>query len=61
MSPRLIESDTCPHCGKDLPDPKPRMCPSCGGSIQKRYLTAGCLSSAPPLILFALLARWLFG
>jgi hypothetical protein len=29
------------------------MCPQCGGSLQKRFLTAGCLSSAPPLVLAA--------
>ena len=55
MSPRLIEGDRCPHCGAELPDPKPRVCPGCMGSLQKRYLSAGCLTSAPKLLLAALL------
>lgn len=54
MSPRLIESERCPHCGAELPKEKPRACPSCAGSLQKRYLAIGCLSSKPPLILLAL-------
>ncbi len=58
MSPRLIEEDRCPHCGIELEDPKPRVCPSCMGSLQKRYLASGCLTSAPKLILFALLCEY---
>jgi len=45
--PRLIADDRCPHCGAALADPKPRVCPACAGSLQQRYLRAGCLSSAP--------------
>jgi hypothetical protein len=36
------------------------VCPTCGGSLQQRYLRAGCLSSAPPLLLLAVGLRWLF-
>lgn len=54
---RLIEEKHCPHCGAELPKPKPRVCPTCGGSIQQRYLRAGCLSSAPPLFLLGA-AAW---
>ena len=49
--PRLIEGDRCPHCSEDLPDPIPRLCPACGGSLQQRHLAAGCLSSAPGVLL----------
>lgn len=57
--PRLIEDKRCPHCGTELPEPKPRVCPTCAGSLQVRYMRAGCLSSAPKLLLFALAAWWL--
>ena len=53
--PRLIQGDRCPHCGVALGDPKPRVCPSCGGSLQQRFLRAGCLSTAP-LVLVSLTA-----
>lgn len=53
--PRLIDSDLCQHCGKILPDPKPRACPHCGGSQQRRFLACGCLTSAPPIILIGCL------
>lgn len=58
MSPKLIEDGRCPHCGTNLGEPKPRVCPDCMGSLQKRYLAAGCLTSAPKLILFALLCDY---
>lgn len=59
MSPRLIRDRDCPACGEALPEPKPRACPACGKSLQQRFLTAGCLTSAPPpLLLFALGAWW---
>jgi len=62
MSP-LIRGGHCPHCNAELPEPKPRVCADCGGSLQQRYLTAGCLTSAPKLLLFALASwyalRWL--
>ncbi len=58
MSPRLIDADRCPHCGKDLPDPVPRTCPSCMGSLQKRYLATGCLTSAPKLLFFAVVCGY---
>lgn len=57
MSPRILDLDGCPHCKTPLGRPTPRMCPHCGGSLQKRHLSAGCLSSAPKLLLFAL-ALW---
>ena len=57
--PRLIEERRCPHCGQELPEPRPRVCPACAGSLQQRYLKAGCLSSAPPLIAFAFTLHWL--
>lgn len=50
MSPRILDVPRCPHCKTDLAKPTPRMCPSCGGSLQKRHLSIGCLTSAPPLI-----------
>jgi hypothetical protein len=53
MSPRILDTRTCPHCGTDLPEPTPRVCPSCAGSLQLRYLRAGCLSSKPLLFLIA--------
>jgi hypothetical protein len=57
MSPRILRLARCPHCRSDLSQPTPRMCPHCGGSLQKRFLTAGCLTSAPPIVLaFAALA-----
>lgn len=53
MSPRLLKTRRCPHCKAQLPQPTPRVCPACGGSLQQRYLAAGCLSSAPKLLLLA--------
>ncbi|HUR26818.1 MAG TPA: hypothetical protein VM509_01420 [Planctomycetota bacterium] len=51
--PRLIDSPFCPHCKAKLPVPKPRSCPMCAGSLNQRFLKVGCLTSAPPLVLFA--------
>ncbi|MAE45611.1 MAG: hypothetical protein CMJ86_01850 [Planctomycetes bacterium] len=51
--PRLIDASRCPHCNEDLPDPIPRVCPACAGSLQQRFLRAGCLTSAPLLLLSA--------
>lgn len=47
---RILDVPRCPHCKTELAKPTPRMCPSCGGSLQKRHLAIGCLTSAPPLI-----------
>jgi hypothetical protein len=58
MSPRVIQSKRCPHCKAELPQPTPRVCPSCAGSLQKRFLTLGCLTSAPPVVLALLGAAW---
>ncbi|MAF64249.1 MAG: hypothetical protein CMJ84_01135 [Planctomycetes bacterium] len=54
----MIEEERCPHCGAELGGEKPRVCPQCGGSLQRRYLRAGCLSSKPVglLLVCALLA-----
>lgn len=49
--PRLVEKRRCPHCGEALPDPVPRVCPECGGSLQQRHLKAGCLHTGPGLFL----------
>jgi predicted amidophosphoribosyltransferase len=49
--PRLIDTRRCPHCGRELPDPRPRVCPECAGSLQQRHLKAGCLHSGPALLL----------
>jgi predicted amidophosphoribosyltransferase len=51
--PRLIDSPFCPHCKTKLPVPKPRSCPVCAASLNQRFLKVGCLTSAPPLVLFA--------
>lgn len=51
---RLIEAKRCPHCGEELELPLPRTCPSCGGSLQQRYLKSGCLTSKPLLLLLGL-------
>jgi predicted amidophosphoribosyltransferase len=58
--PKLIEEPRCPHCGAPLPTPKPRVCPQCAGSLQQRYVKAGCLTSAPKLIAVAFGAWHLF-
>lgn len=59
MSPRLLDPRLCPHCRAELPQPAPRVCPSCAGSLQKRFLSCGCLSSAPPVVLAVLGAGWI--
>jgi hypothetical protein len=59
MSPRLIDAKKCPHCGAKLPQPVPRACPECAGSLQKRFVTAGCLTSAPKLFLLGYAAWWI--
>lgn len=58
MSPRLIQDPDCPACGERLPEPKPRACPFCGKSQQQRFLTAGCLTSAPPPLILVALGAW---
>ncbi len=52
--PRLIDARACPHCKAELEQPGLRVCPACGGSLQQRFLKAGCLSSAPKLLLLTL-------
>lgn len=51
MAPRVLDARRCPHCKSDLPSPTPRVCPVCGGSLQKRFLSLGCLTSAPPPVI----------
>lgn len=53
MSPRIEKYALCPHCKVELRGPTPRVCPACGGSLQKRFLKWGCLTSAPPILLAA--------
>jgi hypothetical protein len=56
VSPRILDLDRCRHCQAELERPTPRVCPACGGSLQKRHLAIGCLTSAPPpVLLLALL------
>jgi hypothetical protein len=55
MPPRILDLDRCKHCKAELPHPTPRVCPTCGGSLQRRHLAIGCLTSAPP----PLIAGWL--
>lgn len=56
--PRLVTATHCPHCNHELPETMPRICPACAGSLQQRFLRAGCLTSAP-LVLTAAGALWL--
>lgn len=56
--PRILPLDRCPHCKEPLEAPTPRVCPHCAGSLQQRYLTAGCLSSAPKLFLVGAALWW---
>jgi hypothetical protein len=53
MSP-LIDAKHCPHCKAALPQPLPRTCPECAGSLQQRFLASGCLTTKPPVIAFLL-------
>lgn len=58
MSPRILDVDQCPHCKGALTKPTPRLCPHCGGSLQHRYTTWGCLTSAPKVLLVAGTIAW---
>lgn len=59
MSPRVLKTGQCPHCKQELEQPTPRVCPHCGGSLQQRFLKAGCLTSAPKLLLLGAGLWWL--
>ena len=57
--PRVLATDRCPHCKERLdPDHGRRLCPHCGGSLQVRYLSWGCLTSKPPVLLLGLFLLW---
>lgn len=56
---RILQLERCPHCKAELPKPVPRVCPECAGSLQRRYLSIGCLTSKPPLLLLGLGVGWL--
>jgi predicted amidophosphoribosyltransferase len=60
MSPRILDARRCPHCKAELPQPTPRVCPNCAGSLQQRHLKIGCLTSAPKIMLVAV-AAWALG
>lgn len=58
--PKILQLKECPACGESLPQPTPRVCPGCAKSLQQRFLSFGCLTSAPPLLLGgSLLVGWL--
>ena len=57
MAPRILDVGHCPHCKSVLERPTPRMCPTCGASLQQRHLALGCLSTGP-LLLALLGAAW---
>jgi len=59
--PRLIDQSQCPHCAAKLPDPRPRVCPECAGSLQQRHLKAGCLNTGPAVFLLGWLLLRAFG
>jgi len=59
VSPRLLKTGQCPHCKAELGQPTPRVCPKCGGSLQQRFLKAGCLTSAPKLLIVGAGIWWL--
>lgn len=49
----------CPHCEAPLPPPIPAarrllVCPACAGSLRPKHLKAGCLTSAPKLLVLGL-------
>jgi predicted amidophosphoribosyltransferase len=56
MSPRILDTRTCPHCKAALPLPTPRVCPQCAGSLQQRFQKFGCLTTAPKLFLLGVVA-----
>jgi len=55
------EGGRCPHCKAEVPKDHGRVCLDCGGSLQKRYLAIGCLSSKPLILFAAGLSMWLAG
>ncbi|MBL6756023.1 MAG: hypothetical protein ISQ11_06415 [Planctomycetes bacterium] len=59
--PRLLDARECPHCGEQLPQPPPRVCPKCAGSLQQRHLKAGCISTGPAIFLLGWLLLRVLG
>lgn len=56
-----VEGGRCPHCKAEVPKDHGRLCIECGGSLQKRYLSIGCLTSKPLILIAAGLSMWLAG
>ncbi|MCA8980716.1 MAG: hypothetical protein H6831_16215 [Planctomycetes bacterium] len=56
-----VEGGRCPHCKADVPKNHGRVCVECGGSLQKRYLSIGCLTSKPIILIAVGLPLWLAG
>lgn len=54
-----VEAGRCPHCNAEVPKDHGRTCVECGGSLQKRYLSIGCLSSKPMILLAVGVPLWL--
>ena len=57
--PRVVDQPHCPHCKAEIPRPAPRSCPVCGGSLQQRFLSLGCLTTKPLALLAGLGLFWL--
>lgn len=57
--PRILDTRRCPRCKGDVGRPTPRVCPHCGGSLQQRFLSWGCFTTAPPVLAIAVGAAWL--
>jgi hypothetical protein len=55
------EGGRCPHCKAEVPKDHGRVCLDCGGSLQKRYLAIGCLTSKPMILIAVGLPLWLAG
>lgn len=53
------EGGRCPHCKAEVPKDHGRVCVECGGSLQKRYLSIGCLSSKPIILIALGLPLWM--
>lgn len=56
-----VEGGRCPHCKTEVPKDHGRVCVECGGSLQKRYLSIGCLTSKPIILIAVGLPLWMAG